>query len=246
MANLTAIHAQIHAFARERQTTWQTPQGRRHNLVQLTSEEKIIKYATDEARYSQRAKNLDSLSWLIRSEIVNALKSQDPDINTACLLEDASGSNHSSACSVVDKFRMWVRNGQREHETFVPMPEQTFLDIGCGFGEPTFAAAICGLVAKGIEINPDIIAVANILKGVFADIPGTEKAEFINGDFTTADLSGFDFYYIFQTREIGTQALNAVTPQATPGSIIIIPGRGSIRPNPNDWEPISVFAYRRI
>src|SRR5918997_1365816 len=85
---------------------------------------------------------------------------------------------------------VWVPTPQELVEKMLDMakvtPQDIVMDLGSGDGRNIVAAAKRGATAIGVEFNPEMVALSNRLAKE-AGVAG--KAQFIEGDMFTADIS---------------------------------------------------------
>lgn len=113
----------------------------------------------------------------------------------------------------------------------LPAPPARLLDLGCGPGWTSSLLALRGFDVLGLDISPDMIALARNNKERY----GAERADFLVGDYEAlADQGLFDaalFYDSLHHADDEELALRRVHASLRPGGICVIsePGAGHSR-----------------
>jgi SAM-dependent methyltransferase len=108
---------------------------------------------------------------------------------------------------------------------------QRVIDLGTGFGEQGFTAALFGATVVGLEINPYLYQSGLILRDVFGDLPGIASVDLKQGDLFVEDISGFDVYLLFFAKDLLEPTVRRVTDQAGKGAILAFPGTAPRMPD---------------
>lgn len=117
-------------------------------------------------------------------------------------------------------------------------------DFGTGLGEAAFIAACYGAEVCSREINEHLFNGAKMLQGVLSDLPGVDKVAIELGSALKADLSGYDYYFVFLPDKLLTEAYDKITAEAREGSVLLTP-LTNIKP-PASWElNVQMMAYVR-
>jgi ribosomal protein L11 methylase PrmA len=120
-------------------------------------------------------------------------------------------------------------------------PGQKSLDLGAGDGRVVIEFAKRGLSAIGLEIDPNLVKLAN--KNVVKE--GLEEKAFIyEKDFWLEDFSKYDVITIYGIHDIMKRLEEKFEKELRPGTIIV--SNGFRLPY---WEPIAkhkfVYAYKK-
>lgn len=187
----------------------------------------------------------------IRADIVNALNFNDRNTRLALGIKD-NESFHASGFVFDAEVGGVFQNSQPDAVgitcEYAGVNERTaFFDIGTGFGEAAFVAALFGSQVTTIEINPYFFEIAAILREVFSDFRGVASVVIKLGDYREADLTGYDFCKAYLPPELMGEFLTSYTPQAKPGSILITStSKSGQMPSPEFWERQPwFFGYKR-
>lgn len=129
-------------------------------------------------------------------------------------------------------FAVYLLLGTRRGAPFVPTGRKTIqrmltlgevgpgdvcLDLGSGTGRIVFACARAGAVARGVEINPFLVAWAKAR----AALGGYRNAAFVCGDLWQTDLSQVDVLTIFFIKEKMPELYEKVRREMRPGARIV-------------------------
>jgi len=113
---------------------------------------------------------------------------------TAAAQEELSTSTFEPVVGQPGKNVVWVPTPDALVETMLDMakvtPEDFLIDLGSGDGRTVIAAAKRGLRAKGIEYNPDMVALAirNAETASVSDRAQFERADLFKTDFSQAQV----------------------------------------------------------
>ncbi len=110
---------------------------------------------------------------------------------------------------------------------------QRVIDLGSGFGEQGFTAALFGPTVAALEINPYLFKSSLILREVFDYLPGIASVDLRQGDLFVEDISGFDVYLLYFTEDLLRPAVRRVTDQAGKGAILSLSRTAGI---PDCWR----------
>lgn len=127
---------------------------------------------------------------------------------------------------------VWVPTPQvlvdRMLEMAKATPEDTLVDLGSGDGVTVIAAARRGITARGIEFNPDMVALArrNAEKAGVSD-----KATFVEGDIFKTDFSDADILTLFLLPSLN-EKLKPTILDMEPGTRVV-----TNTFTMGDWEP---------
>jgi len=108
---------------------------------------------------------------------------------------------------------------------------QRVIDLGSGFGEQGFTAALFGATVVCLEINFHLFQSGLVLKDVFDDLPGIASVDLRQGDLFVEDISGFDVYLLYFAKDLLEPAVGRVTDQAGKGAILALPGTAAKLPD---------------
>jgi SAM-dependent methyltransferase len=116
-------------------------------------------------------------------------------------------------------------------------PGDFLMDLGSGDGRIVIAAAERGVRAMGIEYNPDLVAHS---KRAAEKAGVSEKANFVNADIFTTDLSDATVITMFLLPDINRKL--------RPKILALRPGTRVVSHNFDleDWEPDQVVTYKEL
>jgi SAM-dependent methyltransferase len=150
----------------------------------------------------------------------------------AAAQQTASQEEYKPKVGQAGKDAVWVPTSPALVEKMLDLakvqPSDFVIDLGSGDGRNIIAAAKRGARGRGVEFNPDLVALSNRTaksEGV------ADKASFVQGDMYAADISEASVLALF----LLTQNLDKLTPKflaLKPGSRIVANTFGM-----TGWEP---------
>ncbi|OZI27172.1 MULTISPECIES: SAM-dependent methyltransferase [Bordetella] len=152
--------------------------------------------------------------------------------NAAALAQPAGVAAYQPTVGQSGKDVVWVPTPQSLVDRMLDMaeltPQDRLVDLGSGDGRTVITAAQRGATARGIEFNPDMVALA---KRAARDAGVTDKATFEHGDIFKSDFSDATVVTLFLLPALNLK-LRPTLLDMKPGTRIV-----SNSFTMDDWEP---------